>query len=75
MLLNEATNWLQNAEADGLRIDPETRGKIEVSYLLSYAGENLTWLKRLHKKKPLGGLGGYLDHEGDYIEVEAEQTE
>lgn len=45
MVLAEATKWLASAEADGLRIAPETKGKIEVSPLLSYAGENLNWLK------------------------------
>lgn len=68
MLLAESTKWLSAIEADGngLSIEPSAKGKIEVSYLVSYAGEDLHWLKRLHKKTPLGGAGGYLDHEGEY---------
>lgn len=64
MVLTEATNWLAGAEANGLRIAPETKGKIEVSFLLSYGGENLSWLKQLYKRKPISGPGGFLDHEG-----------
>lgn len=71
MLLAEATKWLSSAEADGLRINPEAKGKIEVSYLLSYEGENLSWLKRMYKKTSLGGEeGGYIDHEGEYLQKE-----
>jgi len=40
-----------------------------VSFLLSYAGENMEWLKNIHKRRPLGGAAGYLDHEGEYIET------
>ena len=67
MMLKEATGWLSLAEASGLKIAPATRGTIEVSPLLSYEGENLVWLKNMHKKRPLDGIRGYLDHEGDYI--------
>ena len=45
MVLAEGTKWLAAAEADGLRIKPSAKGNIEVSPLLSYAGENLNWLK------------------------------
>jgi len=68
-LMQEMTRWLSKAEKDGLRIDPATKGKIEVNFLLSYAGENLAWLKNIHKKKPISGAGGYLDHEGEYLET------
>ena len=68
MMMTEATNWLAGAETDGLRIGDSARGNIEVSYLLSYAGENLAWLKHMYKRSPIGGAGGYLDHEGEYTE-------
>ena len=68
MILQEATNWLAGAEKDGLRIDDSARGNIEVSFMLSYGGENLAWLKHMYKKKALGGAGGYLNHEGEYSE-------
>lgn len=55
LILAEAAKWLQSAEADGLKIDPATRGNIEVSFLLSYAGENLGWLRRVHRKNALTG--------------------
>lgn len=71
MVLAEATKWLAGAEVDGLRIAPETKGKIEVSFLLSYGGENLNWLKQLYKRKPISGEGGFLNHEGEYTEVES----
>ena len=45
MILAEATKWLEGAEKNGLKIAPEAKGKIEVSFLLSYHGENLAWLK------------------------------
>ena len=69
MVLAEATKWLEGAEKNGLRIAPDAKGKIEVSFLLSYAGENLAWLKQQHKKKPLGPKGGFLDFEGGFTEV------
>ena len=68
MVLAEATKWLEGAEKNGLRITPEAKGKIEVSFLLTYGGEGLNWLKQTHKKKPLGGNGGYIDHDGQYVE-------
>jgi UDP-N-acetylglucosamine/UDP-N-acetylgalactosamine diphosphorylase len=70
MILAEAKNWLSIAEKDGLKIDPETKGKIEVSFYLSYAGENLNWLKMLCKRKPISGGDGYLNHEGEYVAAE-----
>lgn len=73
MLLAEATRWLAAAEADGLRIDPATKNSIEVSFLISYEGENLLWLKRVHKKNVLGGASGYLDYEGEYSEKAVEE--
>eukprot|EP00353_Schmidingerella_taraikaensis_P004996 CAMPEP_0185583300 /NCGR_PEP_ID=MMETSP0434-20130131/21434_1 /TAXON_ID=626734 ORGANISM="Favella taraikaensis, Strain Fe Narragansett Bay" /NCGR_SAMPLE_ID=MMETSP0434 /ASSEMBLY_ACC=CAM_ASM_000379 /LENGTH=298 /DNA_ID=CAMNT_0028202333 /DNA_START=786 /DNA_END=1682 /DNA_ORIENTATION=+ len=70
MIMAEASAWLASAEAGGLKIDASSKGNIEVSYLLSYAGENLKWLKNLHKGSSLGGKGGYLNHEGEYFELE-----
>ncbi len=70
MILKEATTWLAGAETDGLRIDASARGNIEVSFLLSYAGENLAWLKHMYKRQPINGQGGYLNHEGEYTELE-----
>ena len=70
MIMAEATSWLANVEADGLKIAPDTKGKIEVSFLLSYGGEGLKWLKQIHKRSGLGGPGGFLDHEGEYTECE-----
>lgn len=67
MILQEATSWLSSAEQDGLKIDPATKGQIEISFLLSYSGENLNWLKNMYKKRPLAGKAGYLDHEGEYL--------
>ena len=69
MLLAEATTWLATAEQDGLQINESARGNIEVSFLLSYAGENLNWLKVVNKRKPLGGSGGYVNHEGEYQQI------
>lgn len=70
MIMAEATEWLQGAETSGLKIEAGARGSIEVSFLLSYAGENLSWLKNLHKGSSLGGKGGFLNHEGEYVESE-----
>ena len=67
--------WLESAEADGLKIDAATKGKIEVSFLLSYAGENLSWLRHVHRKNTLSGASGYIDHEGDYTEKDLRQAE
>ena len=41
MILAEHARWLEAYESKGLRIDADTKGNIEVSFLLSYAGENL----------------------------------
>ena len=41
MILDEAAHWLAPCEAEGLKIDPTTKGNIEVSFLLSYSGEHL----------------------------------
>ena len=49
MILAEATKWLDEPEQDGLLINPEIKGSIEVSFLLSYEGENLKDLSQKHK--------------------------
>jgi len=54
-----------------LRIDPATKGAIEVSFLLSYAGENLEALHEKHSEV-LSGTGGYIDHEGLYLAASAQ---
>ena len=64
MVMNEATEWLEAAQEDGLQISDSAYGNIEVSFLLSYEGENLSWLKHVHKRAKLGGKIGYIDHEG-----------
>jgi len=74
MVMAEASKWLDGVVKNGLRIDESARGNIEVSFLLSYNGEGLNWLKQTHKRKALGGPGGYLDHEGEYIEVGDDDT-
>ena len=52
-------------------MDPSSRGKVEVSNLLSYDGSGLSWLKKMYRKKALGSAtGGYVDHEGDFIEAD-----
>ena len=62
MIMNEATQWLESAEQAGLQISESARGKIEVSFLLSYAGEGLDYLAGAG----LEGEGGYINHEGEY---------
>lgn len=64
MIMQEATEWLQHPESSGLKIEPSAKGNIEVSFLLSYSGEGLNWLKNMHKGSSLGGSGGHLNHEG-----------
>ena len=54
----------------GLKIASGAVGNIEVSPLLSYSGENLNWLKHIYKKASLSAPGGYLDHTGQYTELE-----
>ena len=72
MIMAEATQWLDQAAKDGLRLEPSSRGKVEVSFLLSYEGSGFSWIKKMYKKTPLGSAdGGYIDHEGDYIEAES----
>ena len=52
-------------------MNPSSRGRVEVSSLLSYDGSGFSWIKRMYKKTPLGSsTGGYIDHEGDYIEAD-----
>ena len=77
MMLAEATQWLAGAQKDGLSVAPESVGKIEVSFLLSQEGENLSWLKRLFRGKSVGGNAGYgyIDHEGTYFELDDIVTE
>lgn len=69
-VLKESTKWLDVAQGDGLKIALETHGNVEVDYLLSYSGENLTWLKHLYKRAPISGNAGYLNFEGEFFEVE-----
>ena len=38
--------------------------------MLSYDGENLNWLKHIHKGKTLSGNRGYLEYTGAYTEME-----
>ena len=68
MYLRESQQWLQQVQ--GLKIAGGAVGNIEVSPLLSYAGENMNWLKHIFKKTSLGSNGGYLDHAGQYITQE-----
>ena len=71
MMLTEATKWLEGAQKDGLIVAPENLGKIELSFLLSQEGENLSWLKHMFRGKSVGGAAGYgyINHEGTYIEI------
>ena len=66
MILAEATQWLKEFENEGLSINPNIKGSIEVSFLLSYQGENLKILTEKHKNQVLDGTTGYIDHEGDF---------
>ena len=68
MYLRESQAWLQQVQ--GLKIGGSAVGKVEVSPLLSYAGENMNWLKHIFKKSSIGGEGGYLDHAGNYTSTE-----
>lgn len=71
-VLKESTKWLEVARADGLKIDADTVGNVEVGFLLSYSGENLTWLKHLYKRAPISGKAGYLNFEGEFFEASEE---
>ena len=52
-------------------MEPSSRGKVEVSNLLSYDGSGFSYIKKMYRKKPLGSAtGGHVDHEGDYIEAD-----
>ena len=68
MILAEHTRWLETCEDKGLRIDPDTKGNIEVSFLLSYAGEKLDELATKYQDEILysGELCSYIDHEGEF---------
>ena len=50
-----------------MRIDPATKGNIEVSFMLSYAGENLEALHEKNSTEVLTGTTGYINHEGYYL--------
>ena len=71
MILAESTKWLQAHEQEGLQINASAKGHIEVSFLLTYAGEGLSWLLTKQASatgdRVFDGRGGYLDHEGNYI--------
>ena len=64
MVLTEHKRWLERCT--GLKIAPATKGNIEVSFLLSYAGENLEALQHKYSAEIMSGDFGYLDFEGDY---------
>jgi len=66
MIMLEATQWLENAKKAGLSIEDGAQGNVEVSFLLSYAGENLNQLATDFDGSSIGGKGGFLDHEGQY---------
>ena len=68
MVLAQHTSWLKAACPDyDLRVDPESKGNIEVSMLLSYAGENLEQLLRGDNNDQFIGSAGYINHEGQYF--------
>jgi len=68
MILAEHTRWLEPCESSGLNIDPATKGNIELSFLLSYAGENLESLHAKHDGEILAGEECcYIDHAGDFL--------
>ena len=67
-ILAEARTWLQGVQ--GLKIEAQAVGNVEVSPLLSYGGENLNWLKHIYKRAALSAPGGYLDHAGAYHDIE-----
>lgn len=51
-LMEETTEWLSHV--DGLTINGQAKNKVELSYLLSYRGENLEKLKDIFE-------GGVID--------------
>ena len=67
MILDQHKKWLEGCENWGLRIDPATKGNIEVSFMLSYAGENLEALHEKHSTEVLTGTAGFINHEGEYM--------
>ena len=69
LVLQEASAWLARQEEDGLKVAEGARGKIEVSFLLSYTGENLTWLKRVQRGKAYQAPGGYVSFDGFYERI------
>ena len=48
MILAEATSWLEEPIKKGLQVSDEVSGNLEVSFMLSYAGEGLTDLPTKH---------------------------
>ena len=62
MLLKESSTWISSVQ--GLQVDENVVGNIEVSPLLSYAGENLNWLKHIYKRQSISGPTAYLNHTG-----------
>ena len=69
MFLKESQSWLQKVQ--GLKIDEQALGNVEVSPLLSYAGENLNWLANLQKGASYEAPGGFIDHTGSYTVLES----
>jgi UDP-N-acetylglucosamine/UDP-N-acetylgalactosamine diphosphorylase len=66
MYLADSMHMLK--QVTGLKV--EAGAQIEVSPLLSYAGENLNWLKHVHKGKGLTGPRGFIDHQGEYTKTD-----
>ena len=65
--MDQHKKWLDACENWGLSIDPATKGNIEVSFILSYAGENLEALHEKNGTDVLTGTTGYINHEGKYL--------
>ena len=50
-----------------MQVNPEAQQNIEVSFLLTYRGEE--FFEKVSKKQlVLSGTEGYIDHEGLYVE-------
>ena len=67
MVLMEHQTWLTSVQ--GLNQESGAVQNTEVSPLLSYAGENLNWLKHIFKKSPILAPGGNLAFNGTFSQA------